>query len=509
MRMTTTSHPCNVDPAARAPTRTLHVSTSRGLGGNDGRTPDAPLASLAKAVALVHAGRADRLLLRRGDVFLGPLGRWTRGGRSREAPFVIGAFGPGEVRPVIRCRGTGLLLTRGGDAPLRDVLVKGLHFVAAGRDPDEPGYDAAAPAAAGVWVRGPGVSRVTLDDCRVEQFDDNLLLDAARDVVVRRCLQLDAVASRGCGPAHGLAAYACGGVRVESCVFDQNVADESRGSSRRGGSHHHVFAPHGNDDIAVVDSVVSRSPGTALLVAAEENVVTGNVIPGNRLHVAAGGARATLAGNLILGGRDAGRGDEPGRASPAHAIWATSAELCVERNVIAHRRGARDAAVVLAPRGPGVPSPAGGRRARLAGNVLYACGGGIEIAGGGAWRAVKLIDNALQRLAPGQAPVSLRDACIRLAAAGNRYDVAGDAAAAVRFRLAGERLAFDEWAARTGDLSAVVTVRFPAQVVRLAKRFVADARAQSGDAWREHLSAGSVAARFFRAFDVPPIGADR
>jgi hypothetical protein len=344
-----------------------------------------------------------------------------------------------------------------------------------------------------------GVRRVKIEDCRVEQFDDDVVLDGTTDVSLRRCVLLDVASSCG-APAHQLAIYGCGGtVRIVSCVFDQNTATT-------GASHHHVFAPHGNHRVAVTECVVARSQGTALLLDATRNVVSGNILIGNRLHIAVGGSGATVRGNLVLGGRDRSAAEEPARrtGAPPHAIWATADDLNIERNVIAHRRRARAAAIVLARarREPETFRPTG--RIRVADNVLYGCGGGIEICGEAAWRGVELLRNDLQRLAAGQRVFSVKDSSTSLVARDNRYgmlDPADDAA--IRFRVGSERLSFREWARRTGDTSVVLRTGGAAHAARLPRRFIADARAQSGASWWTHLSPAAVVPRFFLAFDLP------
>lgn len=475
----------------------LYVSSSRGRAGNDGRAADAPLASLRDAVALVNEGRAERLLLRRGDVFSEPIGRWKRSGRSAASPALIGAYGPGDQRPVIRCNGSALELVPGDAGELHHVMVIGLHFIAAGRDPDEPGYRRFARAATGICVRGLGVRRVMIEDCRVEQFDDDVLLDGVRDVTLRRCVLLDVESAAG-APAHQIAVYGCrGSVRIDACVFDQNTAAV-------GASHHHVFAPHGNHHVAVTGCVVARSPGTALLVDATRNVVAGNTLVGNRLHVAVGGSVGTVTGNLILGGRDRPASEEPLRrtGAPPHAIWATAENLRIERNVVAHRRRAKTAAIVLAGKRREEQPERRAGRARIVENVVFRCGGGIEIGGGAPRRSVELLRNDLQRLAAGQPAVSVKDALINLVAQNNRYaTLAGDAA--VCFPLGNEQLTFAEWTRRMGDTSVVLRTDATTRAPRLPRRFVADARAQSGDAWRAHLAPAHLIRRFFRAFDLP------
>jgi hypothetical protein len=493
-------------PGARTTGRTVFVSSSCGRAGNHGRSADAPLASLAEAVARVHQGRADRLLLRRGDVFAEPIGRWTRSGRSASAPAVVGVYGVGDERAVVRCRGTALELAAGEAGDLRHVLVTGIHFIAAGRDPDEPGFDrattsAAAAAVTGIRVVGPGASRVTIEDCRVEQFDDDVQLESAGDVRLRRCVLLDVTSPAG-RPTHHVAVYGCGGtIRIESCVFDQNAR-------AAGASHHHVFAPHGSHAVSVTDCVVARSPGTALFLDAARNVVANNVLVGNRLHIAVGGAESRVSDNLVLGGRDRAIAatEESARrigAPPPAAIWGTSDALTLERNLIAHRPRARGPAVVLTrARGTG-PALVRRRAARLAGNVVYGAGGGIEICRGAPWQTLELLHNDLQRIPAGQAVIAARDPLLKLILGGNRYgmlDPADDAS--IRFRLGGERLTFVQFAARTGDASIIHRTDGTAHAARLPRRYVADARAQSGAAWRAHLSPSALIRCFARAFDL-------
>ena len=77
----------------------FYVSSSSGNDINSGLTPDAPFATLEKAIRRVRNGYADRVLLKSGDSFYANLAL-EKSGRSLEEPFLISGYGDGP-RPVI------------------------------------------------------------------------------------------------------------------------------------------------------------------------------------------------------------------------------------------------------------------------------------------------------------------------------------------------------------------------------------------------------------------------
>ncbi len=370
--------------------RTVYVSSSAGRAGGDGRAPESAVRTLAEAAALVRDGRGDRLLLRRGDTFVGRFPRWDKSGRGPRDPLTIGAYGEGPRPCVTVSRGTALEIGGDGGAEVHDLRVAGLHFEAAGRDPDGPGYDPALPPAVGVHVRGPA-RRVTFEDCRVESFDDNLLVDAARDVTVRRCVIVDACASPA-RPTRGLVARDCHGLLVDKCVFDQNGGGSPADLHR----HHHLLVAGGGRDVAVRGCLFARSGGTGVSLACGGAVV-GNVFLGNTTHAVLGGAGGRFAGNAVVGGRETPLGDAPGARPDRRGPRAD-----VVGNVFAQRRRGLGRPSSWHAAGATTAAPGG---TRVADNVLFGCGGvGVS----GAWRSVELVGNEVQDVETGQPLVSLR-----------------------------------------------------------------------------------------------------
>src|SRR5689334_1982670 len=85
----------NFQPSADS--RAIFVADS-GDDRNDG-SMEKPVRTARAAQRLARDGYPDWIFFRRGDVF-GPLGEWTKSGRSPKEPMVMTAYGTG-ARPTV------------------------------------------------------------------------------------------------------------------------------------------------------------------------------------------------------------------------------------------------------------------------------------------------------------------------------------------------------------------------------------------------------------------------
>ena len=208
-----------VTPPADA--RVVYVSSSAGNDANDGGEPASPVRTLAKGASLLRDGRGDELLLRCGDTWHEALGQWTRSGRSRDEPLLIGQYGAGP-RPVV-ATGTGTAFTAGAAAPVHDVALVGIDFWADGRDPSVVGFHSDG-VPNGIVLRD-NVAGVLIEDCVVRDYGVNI--DAQRnagsisDVSIRRSVVIDAYSTDGSTP-QGLYADGVNHLTLDGNVFDHN-----------------------------------------------------------------------------------------------------------------------------------------------------------------------------------------------------------------------------------------------------------------------------------------------
>ncbi|NJL70810.1 MAG: hypothetical protein HC888_03975 [Candidatus Competibacteraceae bacterium] len=63
-----------------------------GNDANDGSTPDKAVKGIRRGVSLLRDGYPDWLLFRRGDSIREGFGSWSKSGRSKEEPMVVGSY---------------------------------------------------------------------------------------------------------------------------------------------------------------------------------------------------------------------------------------------------------------------------------------------------------------------------------------------------------------------------------------------------------------------------------
>lgn len=82
-------------------TRVFYISAD-GSDENNGRSPEAPLATFAKAKNLIKKQESAWILLKRGDVFGFRINLTELHGESKDNPIVISSYGESKKRPVIK-----------------------------------------------------------------------------------------------------------------------------------------------------------------------------------------------------------------------------------------------------------------------------------------------------------------------------------------------------------------------------------------------------------------------
>jgi hypothetical protein len=186
-------------PSAPPGPATYYVS-AQGDDANDGRSPQTAWRTLAK-VANVSLHPGDSVLLRGGDVFMGPLK--TRSSGAEGAPILFASYGPGRAR-----------LT--GSADTAAVYLNSNRFLTFSK------LDVSNPRATCILTsaRGTGSSDVLLDDLRIHGCGDaGLNADNAADA--RITLTNSTVANaQGCGVVFSGAGFRIDGNEIRNTGLD-------------------------------------------------------------------------------------------------------------------------------------------------------------------------------------------------------------------------------------------------------------------------------------------------
>ena len=152
-------------------TQKIYVSAQGGSDSNSGLSESTPVQSLARGYALMRPGKADWLLLKRGDTWNNErFPDWAKAGPGMTgAPggqvsgmMVIGAYGSG-ARPVVRPNNTiGIRIWEVG----RNVAITGIAFI-------QNNYDGTGDSSA-IFIHNPtgasGFDNYIIEDCYIKNF---------------------------------------------------------------------------------------------------------------------------------------------------------------------------------------------------------------------------------------------------------------------------------------------------------------------------------------------------
>lgn len=343
------------DFAPAADSRVVYVSSSAGDDDNDGLSPDDPVASLARADSLVRDGFPDQILLRRGDVWQDvSLGRF-KNGRSASEPIVVAYYGDSGPRPLLRVRSN--FVDHNGQARSYQSFI-GLHLVAYGDDPSEPGFT--GPDGGSTLRFVGGGDNILVEDCKLE-FVEIVVQSYGdftyRDFTLRRSMVLDVYAgnttfSNSARPS-GIYIQLVDGVLLEDNVFDHNGWSDRVDGAGANQYNHNIYMQTDNVGNSVVmrGNIVANASSHGAQGRAgglfEENLFVANAIG---LQIGYNGSplgasvMATARNNVILDGllMDRGVAQCGGLCTPA--VWGLmlaepgAASWSVDNNVVAHRR---------------------------------------------------------------------------------------------------------------------------------------------------------------------------
>jgi hypothetical protein len=475
---------------------TIHVSSSTGVDGQDGRTPETAVKTIRRGQALLRNGQPDRLLLKRGDTFEEAFGNWNKSGLSPDDPLVIGAYGEGP-RPKVVARET-IFNLYGNQPLLHDVVISSIHFAAAGRDPDGVDYDPAGKGCDAIRVVRP-VHRLTVEDCRFEFFTGNLVLTGEaraplQEITVRRCLVLNAYSTAGAFSGQGLYANKVDGLTVEGCVFDHNGWNEKVPGALRNIYRHNLYISHDTSGVKIVGNIIANGASHGLQLRSG-GVCEGNLFVDNSIHALMAGDDAVFRGNVLVGGKDI-----DAKTPRGIGVMMAAGKSVVADNLFLHKPDTAGGAIIVQT---GKWSPKTGVGAEVYGNVVYDwAGNGLEVTA--PLTSLVFRDNVVQGVAAGRKVVTVKKPAGSMSFSGNRYD-GREADRGKWFNTPEGFVSPEQWMTQTGDNSQLAAVQFPAPDRTLPDDFVANARAE-----KEGYTAAAAIARLREAFGLrPTVGAAR
>ena len=278
----------------------IYVSSSTGNDGFGGTSQFLPVRTLARAKSLMREGQADRLLLKRGDVWDESFGDWGRSGLSSTYPMIIGAYGTG-ARPLVRPGDK--YGWRVMNVPAHHVAIVGVHFQA--------NSDPLAPRQSGVSLLGPA-SDILFEDCYIEGFATNVSVQGfagpVSDIRVRRCVIVDAVSTFGF--PQGIYADTTNGLLVEECVLDYNGWRE--GVLPKSQFNRNVYIQWDCDNVVFRGNITARSSSAGVSIRSG-GIIDGNLSVANPIGIGMGstspkakpeGISGVITNNVVLHGND-------------------------------------------------------------------------------------------------------------------------------------------------------------------------------------------------------------
>ena len=456
-------------PPAEQEAVDIHVSSSTGVDGQDGRTPETAVATIRRGQALMRDERGDRLLLKRGDTFNESFGNWNKSGHSPERPLVIGAYGEGPRPKVVTGQGVFNIYR---SPLLHDVTIAGIHFIAANRDPDAPDYDPKAPGGNAIRIVQP-VHRFTIDDCRFDFFNGALILTGdprkgrPQEVTVRRCLVLDSYSTAGAHSGQGLYADKIDGLTIEGCVFDHNGWNEKIPEAIPNIFRHNIYISHDTTGVRVRGNVIARGASHGIQMRSG-GICEGNLFVDNAIHAFLGGEEAVFRNNVVIGGRDIDQ-----KTPRGFGVTVAAGRSVVEDNLLVHKVNTSGGAIGVEQ---GKWSPATGVGAEIRNNVIYNwSGNGLEVTA--AANEIVFENNDVRILGKGRKVVTIKRPLGKASFADNRYYA--DEPRRERWFSAPEGfMAPDAWGQAMRDTSRIEQARYPGADKTLAADFLTGAREQ-------------------------------
>ncbi|CAA9405773.1 MAG: hypothetical protein AVDCRST_MAG64-2042, partial [uncultured Phycisphaerae bacterium] len=298
-----------------ADTRVVYVSSTKGNDGNDGLSANTPVASIGRGKSLLRNGQGDHLLIEKGSKFTSGLGYWKISGKSADEPLLIGTYGTGP-RPEI-ADGTNYAFGAGSGGAgnkLHDVVVQGIRFYAAQRDPANTAAFDPSVKADGVYIAG-NVENLLFEDVSVEYYKNNFVVSPYFGPVNNFQLRNSNVSHSWATGSHSQGMYLEGinGVLLEGNTFDHNGWNEQVGAKATV-FNHSAYVQGTNRNAVARNNTFANAASHGLQMRAG-GVVQNNLFLDNPIGLSfglvngggplvPGGVVGAVKDNVFIGGRD-------------------------------------------------------------------------------------------------------------------------------------------------------------------------------------------------------------
>jgi hypothetical protein len=342
-------------PGNPANGRKIYVSKSTpgASDSNTGLSPDQAVRSLSKAKSLMRDGKADWLLLHRGDTWTEGFGTWNLSGIDKQNPMVISYWDtyedPFEGTVVYDPSNfpddpTGLNLAA------RPLIQSGIsdgitfsgtpsHIAVIGLSFNANTYNGSnSNGATGLRAQVTGTDFL-VEDCKFDGYKDNVVVGnpdtPVTDFTIRRSTIINAYHDTS---AHAQGMYvsgSCSNITIEENTFDHNGWKENVSGMSKTVFNHNMYINTGASNITVHANVITRGSLRGTLLRSG-GVVTDNFYAQNAVAIQVGNTDSIVTGNVILQGVDL-----PSLASGVGIDVAFSIpSVDVENNIVAHDQSA-------------------------------------------------------------------------------------------------------------------------------------------------------------------------
>lgn len=335
----------------------VYVSSSDGDDANDGKTPATAVKTLAKGKSLLTDGKPDRLLLKRGDVWMEGLGTWGLSGRSATEPMVVSTYGDAAERPMLKTGDKTALYTN-ASSTVNHVAFVGLHFYAHTRDPNGAEFVGLAGTEAVGWYAKS--TDILFEDMMVQYYANTnftVLTNTPGDISdfkLRRSVITDAYFNKN---SEGIYAQGVKGLLIEENVFDHNGWNDHAKLAGMGTGrtifNHNMYIQSTCAEVTVRGNISTRASSHGIQARAGGNV-EGNLVVDNPIGFSfglvegdadpkTGGVTGHVAGNVV---RDAG--DINANLPRGIGIQIGNIqEAIVEDNILAHDKSEKPYGIAI------------------------------------------------------------------------------------------------------------------------------------------------------------------
>jgi len=291
-------------------TRIIYVSSQDGDDGNDGLSSLTPVQSISRGISLLRDGQPDWLALKSGDTWETGFGKWVKSGRSESEPMVITSYGAGSDRPLIRTKNeTGLYFQGGGGAPeyVDYLVIHGLHFYAASRDPNSADFTDPSSDKGISWLRS--TRGILIEDNMFQFYQTGIVIQGGEGVDIQNVLIKNNVivdSYHTTAHAQGIYLSSTENARVERNVFDHAGWNSDIEGGEKTIFNHSIYVQTSNRNVEIVDNIITRSSSHGVQLR-PGGLIQGNVLVSNPISLMLGSDSVqpgVINSNTILHGND-------------------------------------------------------------------------------------------------------------------------------------------------------------------------------------------------------------